>query len=56
MANPEIRQKVSNAKKGKKLSEEHKRKISESMKRKLLKKENAMPCGRGKKEKVNNFS
>lgn len=35
MANPEIRQKVSNAKKGKKLSEEHKRKISESMKRKL---------------------
>ena len=35
MAQPEIRQKISNAKKGKKLSEEHKRKISESMKRKL---------------------
>ena len=35
MAKPEVRQKISNAKKGKKLSEEHKRKISESMKRKL---------------------
>ena len=36
MDNPKIRQKISNAKKGKKLSEEHKRKISESMKRKLV--------------------